>query len=373
MRTAAVDFAPARAARPRARAPRSWVLGAWTLVGLFRAADRYFSDPFQLRRLEFGALGGARAVPARRVHLGGPDAARRLDRPPVAAGAGRTGSAPIGFLGVASFALPVLHCAVVPARVSAPDGLPLRRRPSQLAARAGNCCRSSSRRTSSRSGRSSARPGCCQYATLSRERELRASQLETRLTSARLEALKMQLHPHFLFNTLNSILPLVFRDGDAAVAHGRAPGGPAAPLAPERVERPDPAAPGARAAPGLPRDPADALPGPADRAPRRRARRSATRSSRTSSCSRSSRTRSSTASRPSPGAGHGRGARAARGLGRLSPARARRRAGPARGRTARRRRGRRAAQHARPPRAALRRRPRVRVPRRARAAAARWR
>jgi LytS/YehU family sensor histidine kinase len=54
------------------------------------------------------------------------------------------------------------------------------------------------------------------YATLSRERALRASQLETRLTSARLEALKMQLHPHFLFNTLNSILPLVFRDGEAA-------------------------------------------------------------------------------------------------------------------------------------------------------------
>ena len=26
----------------------------------------------------------------------------------------------------------------------------------------------------------------------------------------------MQLHPHFLFNTLNSILPLVFRDRDAA-------------------------------------------------------------------------------------------------------------------------------------------------------------
>jgi LytS/YehU family sensor histidine kinase len=34
--------------------------------------------------------------------------------------------------------------------------------------------------------------------------------------SARLEALKMQLHPHFLFNTLNSILPLVFRDREAA-------------------------------------------------------------------------------------------------------------------------------------------------------------
>ncbi len=40
--------------------------------------------------------------------------------------------------------------------------------------------------------------------------------MKTRLAGARLEALKMQLHPHFLFNTLNSILPLVFRDRDAA-------------------------------------------------------------------------------------------------------------------------------------------------------------
>jgi sensor histidine kinase YesM len=51
---------------------------------------------------------------------------------------------------------------------------------------------------------------------MSRERELRASQLEAQLADARLEALKMQLHPHFLFNSLNSILPLVFRDRDAA-------------------------------------------------------------------------------------------------------------------------------------------------------------
>src|SRR4029453_18621501 len=44
---------------PRPRASErwraaGWVLAVWTLVGLFRAADRYFSDPFQLQRLEFG-------------------------------------------------------------------------------------------------------------------------------------------------------------------------------------------------------------------------------------------------------------------------------------------------------------------------------
>src|SRR5499426_375998 len=36
-----------------------------------------------------------------------------------------------------------------------------------------------------------------------RERELRASQLEAQLAQAQLQMLKMQLHPHFLFNTLN--------------------------------------------------------------------------------------------------------------------------------------------------------------------------
>lgn len=49
-----------------------------------------------------------------------------------------------------------------------------------------------------------------------RERELRASQLETRLAQAQLDALKMQLHPHFLFNTLNSISVLMGEDVTAA-------------------------------------------------------------------------------------------------------------------------------------------------------------
>ena len=49
-----------------------------------------------------------------------------------------------------------------------------------------------------------------------RERELRALQLETRLAQAQLDALKMQLHPHFLFNTLNSISVLMSEDVVAA-------------------------------------------------------------------------------------------------------------------------------------------------------------
>jgi two-component system LytT family sensor kinase len=49
-----------------------------------------------------------------------------------------------------------------------------------------------------------------------RERELLASNLETRLVEAQLDALRMQLHPHFLFNALNSISVLMRRDIDAA-------------------------------------------------------------------------------------------------------------------------------------------------------------
>jgi two-component system, LytTR family, sensor kinase len=49
-----------------------------------------------------------------------------------------------------------------------------------------------------------------------RERELRASQLETKLAQAQLDALRMQLHPHFLFNTLNSVSVLMAEDVSAA-------------------------------------------------------------------------------------------------------------------------------------------------------------
>jgi LytS/YehU family sensor histidine kinase len=54
------------------------------------------------------------------------------------------------------------------------------------------------------------------YYRKARERELRASQLETRLAQAQLDALRMQLHPHFLFNTLNSISVLMAEDVKAA-------------------------------------------------------------------------------------------------------------------------------------------------------------
>ena len=56
------------------------------------------------------------------------------------------------------------------------------------------------------------------YYSRYQEGRVRASQLETRLAQAQLQALKMQLQPHFLFNTLHSISTLVQEDPAAAEA-----------------------------------------------------------------------------------------------------------------------------------------------------------
>lgn len=49
-----------------------------------------------------------------------------------------------------------------------------------------------------------------------RERQLKTTRLEAQLALAHLEVLKMQLQPHFLFNTLNAISALMHRDVEAA-------------------------------------------------------------------------------------------------------------------------------------------------------------
>lgn len=54
------------------------------------------------------------------------------------------------------------------------------------------------------------------YQRRSEERERKAVELEARLADARLAALRMQLHPHFLFNTLNAIATLTHKDAHAA-------------------------------------------------------------------------------------------------------------------------------------------------------------
>ena len=54
------------------------------------------------------------------------------------------------------------------------------------------------------------------YYQLLREKETVAAQLEVQLANARLAALRMQLNPHFLFNTMNGISSLMRTDIDAA-------------------------------------------------------------------------------------------------------------------------------------------------------------
>jgi two-component sensor histidine kinase len=53
--------------------------------------------------------------------------------------------------------------------------------------------------------------GCVAFAHFrkSQEKERRAGELETHLAQAKLQALRMQINPHFLFNTLNAISTLV--------------------------------------------------------------------------------------------------------------------------------------------------------------------
>ena len=50
------------------------------------------------------------------------------------------------------------------------------------------------------------------YYRVSQDRALRASQLEARLAQSQLQVLRMQLQPHFLFNTLHSISALMHKD-----------------------------------------------------------------------------------------------------------------------------------------------------------------
>jgi LytS/YehU family sensor histidine kinase len=48
------------------------------------------------------------------------------------------------------------------------------------------------------------------------KRELRSSRLEAQLSAAQLEVLRAQIHPHFLFNTLQAATTLIHEDPDAA-------------------------------------------------------------------------------------------------------------------------------------------------------------
>ena len=55
-----------------------------------------------------------------------------------------------------------------------------------------------------------------EFYRLFEQKELKASQLEAQLAQAQVLALKMQLQPHFLFNTLNAIVTLIQTNADLA-------------------------------------------------------------------------------------------------------------------------------------------------------------
>lgn len=55
-----------------------------------------------------------------------------------------------------------------------------------------------------------------QYYKRSRENEIAARTLESQLATAQMKALRMQVQPHFLFNTLNAVVSLVHKDPDKA-------------------------------------------------------------------------------------------------------------------------------------------------------------
>jgi two-component system LytT family sensor kinase len=189
------------------------LIGVWTAVGLFRAVERWTLDPVSSERLEFGfrealaqnllfsylwaALTPLVATLARRYALGSH---------------ARTRVFGVHFAASAVFAVGhgTAFAILYPTLMGMPFALArqLRAVPSVLTiflfanlltywGIVGVCW-------------------TIQALRLSRERELRASQLEAQLAGARLVRLQTQLHPHFLFNALNSVLPLVFRDREAA-------------------------------------------------------------------------------------------------------------------------------------------------------------
>jgi signal transduction histidine kinase len=189
------------------------VFAIWTLVGLFRGADRYFSDPFHRHRLEFG-VSEALAQCLLSAYLWAALTPAVVALAKRCMPSRRRWVAPVGTLLLAAGAAPLVHGTAFQLAYPFLMGFPC-----VIETQIGALAEMLPLSFLTEFATFWAIVGATwtvTYAHLSRERALRASQLQTRLARARLEALKTQLHPHFLFNALHSVLPLVFRDADAA-------------------------------------------------------------------------------------------------------------------------------------------------------------
>ena len=217
---------------PELRSP-PWRRRIWTLVGLFRAADRYFSDPFQLHRLEFGAWEALAQSLLSAYDLGRAHAARRRDRPAVCLPREARWAAPIGVLLAAAFALPGRARRVYQLAYPLLMGFPLRPR---RAAR--GACRRCSR---------SHLPDAVRDVLGDRRRDLdadvRAPLAGARAARLAVEDAARERAARGAEDAAPPALSLQHAEQHPAarlprrrrrVAHGRAPRGPAAPLAPER-------------------------------------------------------------------------------------------------------------------------------------------
>jgi signal transduction histidine kinase len=211
---AAVAAAPFPASRPSRLARAGSIAGIWAAIAVYRAVERWVADPLMRDRLEFGfqealaqnlvacgiwaAMTPAIFLLARR---------RAIYRRP-----GLPGTLLIHF--AASLAAPALHTAAFRVLYPTLMGLPMEPA-ARLAALPSAIAPLFFTGFLTYWGVAAA-AWALDADRLSRDRSLAASRLQQQLAEARLEALKMQLHPHFLFNSLHSILPLVYRDRDEA-------------------------------------------------------------------------------------------------------------------------------------------------------------
>jgi signal transduction histidine kinase len=210
---AAVAAALPRASRSSWLAKAATIAAVWAAIALYRAVERFVADPLMRDRLEFGfqeAL--AQNIVSSAIWAAMTPLIFLLARRRAIYRDGLVATLSVHL--AASLAAPAVHTAAFRVLYPTLMGLPM-----EPAARLATL--PSAIATLFFTGfltywGIAAAAWALDADRLARDRALAASRLQRQLAEARLEALKMQLHPHFLFNSLHSILPLVYRDRDEA-------------------------------------------------------------------------------------------------------------------------------------------------------------